>query len=372
MRILKHSLVILPGAHTSECLTWSLSHFPSHEILDTLSVRLEITGHTQTPVNKYLVKDEVVRRVHLRLSLGQRVVLIWDPTLTLDLNAWADVCDAHMAHMYVITSDAKISCARAQVCEASQVQFDHVPITQVLAVGDVHGDHAAMQLVIHHAQTHGLHVVWLGDVVDYGNHNLKCLHEVYQMVRSGQAHMIWGNHEKKISRWLDAEYGAHYRGRLSEANWKTISEIEQLDARRKRRFRSAWKFLEAASVQVLQLGDWQFTHGALHADVTPGTHHRLQGVSSDWAYYGEVQAGGIPRDGYPHRLWNWVDQLPAHAKVVVGHDWVNRDSCDITIKTGSSGGQVWCMDTGSSKGGHLSALQIDLTTNEWRSRVFKP
>lgn len=372
MNIFKHSLIILWGSDPEIRLSWARRMFSEHEIITQAQIRQELTGHEHSPNSKFHVKDEIHRRVSVRLSMGQLVVLILDAQVNLDVHAWADVCDATCAHMCVVTFNQKLTTSRVQVIAHSQVDITPPPIKKVLAVGDVHGDYASMHKAWLHAQAHDMHVVWLGDVIDYGDQNLKCLHLAYQSVRTGQAHMIWGNHERKITRWMDSDWGTHHRGRLSEANWKTIREIEQLNEYRRNRFRAAWKFLEHASYQVLQLGAWTFTHGALHSDAPHTSTHRLTGVSGEWAYFGQVLSPDLNADGYPQRVWNWIHDLPGHMRVVVGHDWIDRLHKQYVHKTGAQGAQVWCMDTGNSKGGHLSALEIDLNTNKWEAKVFTP
>jgi hypothetical protein len=372
MRIPLHSLIILVGSDHAERHAWACKHFYAHEIISQEHIRLELTGHVRSPINRYLVKDELVRRVELRLSLGQQVVLILDQGQHVYTPEWNQVCEALHAHLCVVTFDQKPMPGPGVIVTHDQVQFDVPAIHKVLAVGDVHGDYAAMKQAYDYAQQHDIHVVWLGDVLDYGDHNLKCVHLAYESVRHKQAHMIWGNHEKKIGRWMDADWGTHFRGRLSEASYKTIREIDKLNVHRKRRFQSAWKFLEHASFQMWRVADWTFTHGAVHADAGHACHHRITGTAGEWAYYGEVHSGMLTEDGYPRRVWNWVDDLPAHARVVVGHDWLDRLHCDIVHKVGTQGGQVWCVDTGNSKGGRLSALEIDLNTNKWEAKVFTP
>jgi predicted kinase len=372
MIIPKHSLILLWGSDSETKVTWALEKFPTHEILILDDVRVELTGQSNTPMNRFLVKEELRRRVALRLSMGQRVVLILDDQTHVDVPAWAEMCDQTCAIMVVVTFNQKLTTQRVKVVTHDQV-ISHVPAPdKLLAVGDVHGDHEHMLRAWQHAQDNHMHVIWLGDVIDYGDQNLKCLHLAYESVRNHQAHMIWGNHERKITRWMDADWGTHHRGRLSEANWKTIREIEHLNTYRRNRFRAAWKFLESASYQVLRAGDWHFTHGALHADAHDVTAHRVPGVAGEWAYFGQVLSSEPNAEGYPQRVWNWVDDLPAHARVVVGHDWIDRAHKQYVHKVGAQGAQVWCMDTGNSKGGQLSALEIDLKTNKWEVRVFKP
>jgi len=372
MEIQLHSLILLCGPDFSVKHTWAQNNFCAHEIVTHAHVSHTLTGHKTSTINRSEIREEIKHQVRLRLSLGQQVVLILDHTSHVDVHPWADLCDSLGANMYVVLFNQKLTTSCVPCIRAEQVQFTKLCVQKILAVGDVHGDYNAMKMAYDHAQRNNLHVVWLGDVVDYGDHNLKCVHLAYQSVKNRQAHMIWGNHERKIGKWLDAHMGSQYRGRMSEANQKTIREIDSLAPHRQQRFLSAWKFLEQASYQVLHLGAWTFTHGAIHPDAGQRNSHRLHGVAGEWAYFGEVHNQTPNTEGYPQRCWNWVDQLPPNAKVVVGHDWVDRTHMQVTVKTGIQGAQVWCVDTGSSKGGHLSALEIDLNTNKWETKVFTP
>lgn len=372
MKIPKHSLIILYGADLETKMDWSLALFPGYQLITQMDIREELTGHSDSPMNRFLIKDELRKRVELRLSMGQQVILILDDHVHIDIHAWADLCDQVHAHMCVVTFNQKLTTSRVKVIPHDQVDITITSPQKVLAVGDVHGDHVSMHKAWRYAQENDLHVIWLGDVIDYGAQNLKCLHLAYESVRNHQAHMIWGNHERKLTRWLDADWGAHHKGRLSEANWKTIREIETLNPHRRRRLKAAWKCLESASYQILQAGGWTFTHGAVHPEVTGQTAHRLSGVPADWAYFGQVLTPELNSEGYPQRVWDWVHELPSHARVVVGHDWLDRDNHCFVHKQGTQGAQVWCMDTGNSKGGRLSALEIDLNTNKWEVKVFQP
>ena len=373
MSINSHSLILLWGSDLNTRKSWALNYFSEHQILDMHQIRKELTGDAHTLMSRYQIKQELVHRVGLRLGLGQQVVLNLDDATHLDVAHWSSVCENVGAQLCVVLFDQKLTTSKAQLIRAEDFSHTCPSITKVLAVGDVHGDFDAMKAAWDYAQANQMFVVWLGDVVDYGDHNLKCVHLAYQSVSSGNAHMIWGNHERKIGKWVDANLGEYYRGRLSDANWKTIREIESLAPHRQKRFVAAWKFLEHNSTQTLQLGDWMFTHGAIHTDAWQyaGTR-RLPGVAGEWAYFGEVHSPMFNTDGYPHRVWDWVEQLPEHARVVVGHDWIDREAMKVTVKIGSQGAQVWCVDTGSSKGGQLSALHIDLHTNDWEAKVFTP
>ena len=394
-----HSLIVLVGGTQSGKSAWAKTHFPEHEILRMHTITQEMCGRPDNHVHKHDVWQELLRRTHIRLNWGQTVVVDHTNLHKLDRQQFADLAVRYGARLQFVIfdapepgSDAHVhfqhkeaaayhQCVRDLTTKWQEhVVYAHDVVTnqretprRILAVGDVHGDHVSMKLAVNHAQANDLHVIWLGDVLDYGDQNLKCVHLAYETVRSHRAHMIWGNHERKISRWLDADWGKNYTGRLSEASWKTIREIDSLNYERKQRFLSAWRCLESASTQVITLNNWLFTHGAAHPDAWNTQQHRLTGQAGEWAFFGEVLS---PTDrtaqGYPIRSWSWVNQVPENHYVVVGHDWVDRANMQVIMKTGAQGGHVLCVDTGNSKGGHLSAVEIDLNTNKWEARVFKP
>lgn len=394
-----HSLVVLVGPTQSGKTAWAHEHFPLNQILNMHMLTQEMCGRADNHVHKHAVWHEMLRRVNIRLSWGQTVVVDHTNLHKLDRQQFAELAMKYGARLQFVLFDAPASdsathehflqkeAAQYHQCKRDILstwpdkwQTPHVgmcvaatPVKNILAVGDVHGDHAAMKAAVDYAGQNNLHVIWLGDVLDYGDHNLKCVHVAYETVRSHKAHMIWGNHERKIGRWLDADWGKNYSGRLSEASYKTIREIESLNWDRKQRFLAAWRCLESASMQVITLNNWLFTHGAAHPSAWNNQSHRLSGQAGEWAFFGEVQsATQKTAQGYPVRCWNWVDKIPADHFVVVGHDWLDRVHMQVTVKTGSLGGQAICVDTGSSKGGHLSAVQIDLNTNKWEAKVFKP
>ena len=114
-----------------------------------------------------------------------------------------------------------------------------------------------------------------------------------------------------------------------------------------------------------------FTHGAAAPEMWNIQGHRLQGDLGNMAYFGMVDTVAPTRqDGYPNRVWNWVDTVPSNKTVVVGHDWLDRESCQPVVKANNQGGKVIALDTGNGKGGVLSALEIDLTTNQHKILQF--
>jgi hypothetical protein len=246
-----------------------------------------------------------------------------------------------------------------------------VASARILAVGDVHGNWDAMQQASEFASEQNAHIVWLGDVVDYGKHNLKCVRLAYDTVKTGRANMIWGNHERKIDRWIQNNLGSAYTGRLSEANLCTAKEILSINKDRQRKFLSAWTALRNWSHNHLVVGHYLFTHGAATPGMWTQTERRLVGDDSNMAYFGEVDRDSpMKNDGYPNRVWNWVNSIPNGHTVVVGHDWLDRVGNEITVKTSPHGGTALAVDCGSSKGGRLGCVLIDLEEKSLTAHYF--
>lgn len=375
-----HSLVLL---FTNES-TNQIDVLP-HQYLSVDKITLQLCGNSSNQVNGKFVWHELRSQCELRLSMGQTVAVAVDQIRTHQLLELAHLAARLGASVFCQTgvtppSDGDAASLR-QLKKNSWVHMvEHVsswatqnPILprKLLAVGDVHGNWPAMVRAWEHAQSHDLFVVWLGDIVDYGSQNLKCVKLAYDSVRENRAVITWGNHERKISRWIDSGLGQHYSGRLSDANRATISEIQSISSERVARFRAAWKCLESASRQTWQANNWLFTHGAAHKSAWDSVGHRLPGLAGEMAFFGEVDRDQTTKsNGYPNRVWRWVDEVPSHKFVVVGHEWVNNPTPVVAVKHGIEGGVVICVDTGSSKGGTLSAVEIDTQTNNWECRSF--
>jgi hypothetical protein len=184
--------------------------------------------------------------------------------------------------------------------------------------------------------------------------------------------MIWGNHERKISKWIDSNWGERYSGRLSEANTATVDQILSLNPERRQRFLSVWRALENHSQQFWRSNNWLFTHGAAGPQVWQTPHcHRLTGSLGEMAYFGQTDKVNPTRsDGYPNRVWDWVNSVPENHNVVVGHDWVDRTTNRVVTKRNNNGGTVYCVDAGNSKGGRLAAMQIDTLTQKTEEWYF--
>jgi protein phosphatase len=414
IKIPLHCLVVLVGTTGSGKTQWALDQFHACQILNFKNLTESLTGRADNQLHKELVWSNMVKTAEQRLSLGNRVVVDHTNLSRQERDTWISLSEQLGVMCFFVLidqpKDQKISCLinqgmTKQSAETTlsfqqpyyqkfamrqhslgnwvRVIQQNNPISvvswptlhshnQLLAVGDVHGNHVAMKAAVDLAREQKRTIVWLGDIVDYGSANLKCVKLAYNTVNEGNAVMIWGNHDRKIARWIASNWGHTYRGKLSESNKITVREIESLDVYQRTRFLAAWTALENWSQQSFVSGNWMFSHGAADPEMFDCKQHRLPQPLADLAMYGEICSTSPTReDGYPNRVWKWIDRFDSHHRVVVGHSWLDREKMTVVEKTGAKGAKVYCVDTGSSKGGVLTALAIDVQSDSAVSHALE-
>jgi len=180
----------------------------------------------------------------------------------------------------------------------------------------------------------GRRVIFLGDLVDRGPKIAEVLHLVMDMVASGVALCVPGNHETKLLR--------HLRGHKVKPTHGLAETIAQLDPLPDLRAR-AEPFLDGL-VSHYMLDDGKLV--VAHAGLKESLQGRGSGAVREFALYGET-TGETDEYGLPVR-YNWASEYRGRALVVYGHtpvpapEWLNR-----TI----------CVDTGCVYGGSLTALR---------------
>lgn len=232
-------------------------------------------------------------------------------------------------------------------------------------IGDVHGCHSELVdllgllgwtvdgagLDASHPQ--GRQAVFLGDLVDRGPASPAVLRLVMNMVRSGAAMCVPGNHENKLKRALDGRNVTLSHG-LAETMAQLTDEPEE--------FRhEVAAFIDGLVSHAVLDG------GALvvaHAGLPEVMHGRSSGAVRSFALYGDT-TGETDEFGLPVR-YPWANDYRGRAAVVYGHTpvpeatWVNG-----TI----------CIDTGCVFGGSLSALrwpERDLVSVPARATYYEP
>jgi protein phosphatase len=223
---------------------------------------------------------------------------------------------------------------------------DHGPFD---IIGDVHGCAGELRALLGQlgyivdgppdapnvTAPHGRKLVFAGDLVDRGPDTPGVLRIAMAALRNGIGYAVQGNHDQKLSRWLN--------GRDVKIAHGLQESIDQL-GRETPEFRDAAKrFLDdLRSHYWLDGGALAVAHAGLKEELIG----RGSGAVRDFALYGET-TGEIDAFGLPVRL-NWAAEYRGKTSVVYGHtpvpgaEWVNN-TIDI--------------DTGCVFGGKLTALR---------------
>ncbi|SFJ47794.1 polynucleotide kinase-phosphatase [Thermoflavimicrobium dichotomicum] len=181
----------------------------------------------------------------------------------------------------------------------------------------------------------GRKAVFVGDLVDRGPNSPDVLRLVMDMVRTGQAYCVMGNHDDKLLRKL--------KGRQVQVNHGlevTLKQFEHETEEWKERVR---KFLEGiVSHYVFDQGKLVVAHAGLREEY----QGRASRVVREFALYGET-TGEVDEYGLPVRV-EWARDYRGKALVVYGHTphrepvWLNH-----TVN----------IDTGCVFGGKLTAFR---------------
>jgi protein phosphatase len=189
------------------------------------------------------------------------------------------------------------------------------------------------------AHPEGRKVVFVGDLIDRGPRAVDCLSVVRNMVRSGNAICVPGNHDVKLLRKLRGKDVAVKHG-LAE----TLADIDRIPAEDRSSFQKELAEFLDSLISHYVLDDGKVV--VAHAGLPQHMHGRGSGKVRSFALYGET-TGEIDEFGLPVRH-NWASDYRGDAMVVYGHtpipvaQWLNK-TIDI--------------DTGCVFGGKLTALR---------------
>jgi len=181
----------------------------------------------------------------------------------------------------------------------------------------------------------GRKLVFVGDLVDRGPNTPDVLRIAMSMVAAGTAYCVQGNHERKLSRWLE--------GRKVTVAHGLQQTIDQLDTQDRGLREALPTFLDDLRSHVwLDGGRLAVAHAGLKEEMIG----RGSGAVREFALYGETP-GEIDEFGLPVRA-DWATAYRGKTAVVYGHtpmlsaQWVNN---------------TLCIDTGCVFGGKLTALR---------------
>ncbi|GAA4896545.1 polynucleotide kinase-phosphatase [Streptomyces coeruleoprunus] len=208
-------------------------------------------------------------------------------------------------------------------------------------IGDIHGCSSELETLLgklgyeNGRHPEGRTAVFVGDLVDRGPDSPGVLRRVMDMVASGDALCVPGNHENKLGRWLSGR-----KVRLTHGLAETVEQLEREDDA----FRARVREFIAGLVSHYVLDEGRLV--VCHAGLPEKYHGRTSGRVRSHALYGDT-TGETDEFGLPVR-YPWAEEYRGRATVVYGHtpvpdtSWLNN-----TI----------CLDTGAVFGGRLTALR---------------
>ncbi len=189
------------------------------------------------------------------------------------------------------------------------------------------------------AHPEGRKAVFVGDLVDRGPRVLDTLSIVRNMIQSGSALCVPGNHDMKLFKKLSGR-----DVQITHGLAQTLAEIDALPDEVRGPFcKSLADFLDGL-ISHFVLDDGKLV--VAHAGMKEEMQGRGSGKVRDFALYGET-TGETDEFGLPVRC-NWAAEYRGSAMVVYGHtpvpepEWLNR-----TVN----------VDTGCVFGGKLTALR---------------
>ena len=208
-------------------------------------------------------------------------------------------------------------------------------------IGDIHGCYDELcELLYKLGYVNGIHpdgrtAVFLGDLCDRGPKNVEVLHLVMNMVQTGNAYCVIGNHDRKLLR--------HLSGAKVQLTHGLEITAQQLASQSEDFIAEAKTFLDSL------VGYYIFDQGKLavaHAGIIEKYQGRASGRIRDFCLYGDT-TGETDEYGLPVRL-PWANDYRGKATVVYGHT---------PSPTVEAVNNTFCIDTGCVFGGKLTAFR---------------
>lgn len=224
----------------------------------------------------------------------------------------------------------------------------------MLVFGDVHADYELFMKAYHYAEHNNYFFMSLGDLVDRGSFPYEVVSKMHEIVKAGKGGFTIGNHDDKFKRFAGgAKVSFSYDGRNTLANVGPERQVEFLRM-----------YTEMIDTPVLSgmfhtFDDIILIHAASHPDMWTANAN-FSSAAKSRALYGEI-TGKKLSDGYPERIYTWIEEVPIGKTIIVGHDRMPIYDIPIVeplIRTSNHGGKVIFTDTGCGKGGYLTGTVV--------------
>ena len=230
-------------------------------------------------------------------------------------------------------------------------------------IGDIHGCCDELELLLEklgyvkkdgvYCHPEGRRAAFLGDFCDRGPRNADVLRLVMDMVKSGNALAVPGNHDAKLLKYFNGKDIA-----LTHGIDKTIAELE---ARGEEFKAEAAEFIDGLiSHYVLDDGKLVIAHAGLKQEYIGRSSSRVR----EFCLYGET-TGEVDSYGLPVRL-DWAGDYRGRATVVYGH---------VAGKEVKTQNDTYCIDTGCVFGGKLTAFRYperEIISVDALKRYYEP
>jgi len=396
-----NSLIVMVGPSGAGKSTFVNQYFKSHEIVSTDNIREELTGDLRNQHMNPLVFGEFYRRIETKIQLGERVVADASHLHKKDRIKTAQIgIKYHVPVFYIVVNrplEEKIATAgwrlrapgliqryeerfksqEREICSGDNIatvidtrlnpeikiiekfNFDnlssdlrHRGYKEIEIIGDVHGMIADFEAVVNGALEHDRMIIQLGDIVDYGPDSVSCIELTHKLVMCGKAIFIIGNHERKFEKYIQQRRSGNIRLQVKGGIVATVKQFDGLgDARRELIENKFLALMNYARHHVI-IDNYIFVHAGTTESMWSNYQNRLTGFEENRAVFGEVS--GFREDGFPNRIYNWVDEIPEGKTAFVGHDI--RSMENPLVHEGNKGGKAIFVDTGSGKDGKLSSI----------------
>lgn len=212
-------------------------------------------------------------------------------------------------------------------------------------IGDIHGCCTELEMLLDklgyvktdciYTHPEGRKAAFLGDLCDRGDRNADVLRLVMDMVKSGNALAVPGNHDVKLLKYL--------RGKKIQRSHGIENTIAEIDACGDEFRAEVISFIDGlVSHYVLDEGNLVIAHAGLKEDYIGRGSARVR----EFCLYGET-TGERDEYGMPVRI-DWATDYRGRASVIFGH---------IAGREVREQNNTYCIDTGCVFGGKLTAMR---------------
>jgi hypothetical protein len=225
----------------------------------------------------------------------------------------------------------------------------------ISAIGDIHADFDRFREAVIWAQKNNHFVMMLGDLFNYGNQNFKVLDLAYDLICRGEGALCRGNHDVQFFYNLTNRKSMETSSLSSCVQYRKLSNLDQKRVMNQllTTLNNSYWWYQAANVV--------FAHAAWHPDFSSQMHSKDVEKISLFGY-----------SEYSKNQWiqhhAWIDSIPKNCTVIVGHETVSLEFPQ--QRSNANGGQVIFLDTGCSKNGYLSSVDLTIAGDGLKLRNF--